>query len=61
MAMIKAGEELNLRRVSLPHALLDNRPDPHAPPSIETPATSAPICCRTRRLMMGASLSVMTV
>ena len=37
VAIVKAGEELNLRRVSLPHALLDNWPDPQTPPVLEPP------------------------
>lgn len=39
VAIVKASEQLNLQRVSLPHVLLDNWPDPQTSPELE-PSTS---------------------
>lgn len=36
VALIKSGEELNLRRLSLPHILIDNWPDTRTAPTLTT-------------------------
>lgn len=45
--MIKSGEELNLRRLSLPHILIDNWPDTHSTPAISPNPDEASIDIET--------------
>lgn len=35
VALIKSGEELNVRRIGLPYVLLDNWPDAHGTPTVD--------------------------
>ncbi|MFE4500708.1 hypothetical protein ACFRFQ_12660 [Rhodococcus sp. NPDC056743] len=47
VAMIKSEEELNLRRFSLPHVLIESWPDPHTRPLVSPAATEQAIDIET--------------
>lgn len=57
VTIVKAGEELNLRRVSLPHALLDNWPDPQTPPTLEPPISDSTVDIETDEGLFSILLS----
>lgn len=57
VAMIKSGEELNLRRVSLPHILIENWPDAHTAPLITPRAEEASIDIETDEGLFSLLLS----
>ena len=57
VAMIKSGEELNLRRLSLPHVLIDNWPDTHTTPMIMPSADEASIDIETDEGLFAMLLS----
>lgn len=57
VAIIKSGEELNLRRVSLPHVLTDNWPDAHSAPAIQPAADAASIDIETDEGLFAVLLS----
>lgn len=57
VAIIKSGEELNLRRLSLPHVLTENWPDTHTAPTVTPAADEASIDIETDEGLFSMLLS----
>lgn len=57
VAIIKSGEQLNLRRLSLPHVILDNWPDTHTTPAVTPNAEEASIDIETDEGLFSILLS----
>lgn len=57
VTIIKSGEELNLRRLSLPHVLTDNWPDTHSAPLVTPPANEECIDIETDEGLFSMLLS----
>lgn len=57
VAIIKSGEELNLRRLSLPHVLTENWPDTHTAPKVMPRADEASIDIETDEGLFSMLLS----
>lgn len=57
VTIIKSGEELNLRRLSLPHVLTDNWPDTHSAPLVTPAADEACIDIETDEGLFSMLLS----
>ncbi len=57
VAIIKSGEELNLRGLSLPHVLIDNWPDTHTTPTVTPSAEEASIDIETDEGLFSILLS----
>lgn len=57
VAIIKSGEELNLRRLSLPHVLIDNWPDTHTTPTVTPDVDEASVDIETDEGLFSILLS----